>query len=104
MHVLSSKNIKTLLILLVRNAIANLAAKHHLVALCKIVHRILQFRHIRLLINKVKVNHLVGGDLDSNVTFDEVDETTHLDLMVEAPLLFTRVQLLYLLEEQHAGG
>lgn len=74
----SSVDVKAFLIGLVGNTIFDLRAKHHLVAAHKIKHDIFQCGLKSLWVNQVEINEVIGGDLDSFVSFDEVNESTNL--------------------------
>ena len=101
MHVFAPVDIEAFLILLVRDAIPNLASKHHLIAAHVVVHDVLELWHKGLFVNQVEVNILIGGDLNSYVSFDEVNETTLIYCVIEGPLGFIVIVALDLLEEKH---
>jgi hypothetical protein len=57
--------------------------EHHLRALHKVVHTVLKSWHEGLFVDEVKIHFLIGGHLDSDVTFDEVDLASRLRQSVE---------------------
>ena len=65
------------LVSLVGDTVPNFGAEHHLRALHEVVHTVLEGWFACVLINQVKVNLLVRGDLDTNISLDEVDLTSH---------------------------
>lgn len=83
------------------DAISNLGAKHHLWATHKVVHHVLELWVKSLLINHIKVNFFVCGNLDSNVSLNEVNLSAHFwDLVV----LFPEASFFVNLEEENRAG
>ena len=99
MHILSLINIKTALICLVRDAISYSTPKHHLIATHIVVHAIFQLWHVSLLINQIKVDDFIRRNLNSNISFDEVDESFNSDLMINSPASFFGFSISLLLEK-----
>lgn len=101
MRILPLEDFKASLIGLVANAIARLAAKHQLIALNVVVHHVFKDGHQRLLVNKIEVYALVGGDLEPAVSLDEEEESrTILQLVILGPAHLRELVLLLLLEEE----
>ena len=76
MVVLSGIDLNTRLVGLECNTISNSRSEHHLRALHKVVHTILQLWHKCLFIDEIEVNSLISNNLDSNITSNEVDLTS----------------------------
>jgi hypothetical protein len=55
-------------------------------AVHEVVHYILELRHQCLPVNDVEVDLGIGGDLDSNVTFNVINEPAKINLVVKHPL------------------
>ena len=104
MNILSSENIKLILIGLVCYAILDLASKHHLAAVHEVVHYILEIGHKRLFIKEIEVDQVISGYLYSDVAFDEVYETSHFYFVVEHPLCDFMEYVVLLLEKQDFVG
>ena len=85
MHKFSSVDVEAPLVGLIGNSIPDSAPEHHLIAAHIVVHAVFELWHKSLLVDKIEVNQLICGHLDSDVTFDEVNETTDSDLMVLLP-------------------
>ena len=85
MHKFPTVDIKGSLIWLVGDAVPYSFAKHGLVAAHVIVHNVFKIGHECLLIDEIKVNQLIGGNLNSDVTFNVIDEASHLQSMIEFP-------------------
>lgn len=96
MDVFPSVNVERPLVGLVGNTILDFGAKHHLVAAHEVVHDVFERWLEGLWVDEVEVNELVSGNLDPLVSFDEIDETSDLKLVVLFPLLF--VWILFILE------
>lgn len=77
MHKFSSINVKRSLIGFISDSISNLFSKHALVAPNIVGHDVLELRHKGLFVDNVEINQFLGGHLDSNVTLNIVDETSH---------------------------
>ena len=71
---LLSINIKAPLVGFINDSVSHLRAKHHLIASHVVIHHILQHGHERVFINEIKVNELVRGNLDPDVSFDVENE------------------------------
>ena len=99
-------NIKALLIGLVGDAVFDFGAKHHLVAAHEIEHDVLKGRFESLGVDKVEVDQVISGDLDSLISFDEVNESSDFKLIVLFPQLDTWIILVFkdLKEEDLAGA
>ena len=79
------------------DAVSDFAAEHHLITLHKVNHNILKLRHT--IVHLVEEDFIFRDDLDSDVTFDEVDETSHRYLMEEYPRNFVGQLFLSLFEK-----
>jgi hypothetical protein len=99
MHVLSLVNFKAPLILFVGNGIPFHCSYHHLVAKHEIIHHILQLRHKSIWIDHVEVYQSISCNLDSYISFDEIDETSVLHFVVENPRSSVVNQIVDLFEE-----
>ena len=76
MHKFSAVDVKTSLIGLIGDSIPDSAPEHHLIAAHIVVHAVFKLWHKSLLVDKIEVNQLICGHLNSDVTFDKVNETT----------------------------
>lgn len=86
MEILPGVDLKSWLVGLKGNTISYSCTKHHLGALHKVEHAILQLGHERLLVDLIEVDFLIGGNLDSNVASNEVDLTSHVvEFVVKLP-------------------
>jgi hypothetical protein len=74
----SSVDVEALLVRLISDTIFDFRAKHHLIAPHKIKHDVFKFGLEGLWVDQVEIDEVVGGDLDSFVSFDEVNESTNL--------------------------
>lgn len=101
MHKFSAVDVKTSLIGLIGDSIPDSAPKHHLIAAHIVVHAVFKLWHKSLLVDKIEVNQLICGHLDSDVTFDKVNETTDSELMVLLPSFFFGDLISFLFEKQH---
>lgn len=101
MHVLPLVDVKASLVLLVGDGVSLLGANHHLVAHHVVVHHVLQSGLESLWVDQVEIDELVSCDLNPHVTFDEVDEASNVDLVVELPLHYFCKLIPHLLEEQN---
>ena len=86
MHGVSLIHIEACLVGLVGDSVPDLSAEHHLTAAHVVVHDVLKVRHQSLWINEVEVNQLLSCQLDSNVSWHEVDEGSLLNSVVVDPL------------------
>lgn len=85
MFVLSSVDYKGFLIGLVSNTVSNFGAKHHLWAVHVIVHDILKGWLESFLVNKIKIDLVITSNLDSNISFNIINEASWVDLLVQFP-------------------
>jgi len=100
MPILSSVNCKALLIGLVCNAVSDFWTKHHLIACHEIEHNIFQNWHECIGANKVEVDFIIGGNLDSHITLYIVYETSYFKHLILFPFsLFSLLVLLNLKEK-----
>jgi hypothetical protein len=97
-------DVEALLIGLVSDAVPDSAPEHHLAALHVIVHDVLQFWNQGLFVDEVKVDQIVGRNLNSNVALDVVKEASRLYCMVANPLGPLEHQIVLLLEKQDFAG
>ena len=83
-------------VLLVSYAIFYHAAEEHSCAADVVIHRILQLRHQRLLIEYIEIYLLISSNLNSNIAALVAQRPTNLNRMVVRPYLLFRkcVQLL----------
>ena len=75
-HVFSCEEVESFLAHLVSNRETLCGTDHHGVAICVVIHDILQHRHQRLRIHPIKVNKLYSRHLYPLVTFDEINVAT----------------------------
>lgn len=99
MHELSSVDSKGFLVSLVGNTISDSGTEHHLVAAHEVEHDVLEGWLESLWVNQIEVHLIIGGDLDPFVSFDEVDEASHVDLVVLLPLLGHILVLVFFLDD-----
>ena len=92
-------DLKIFLVCLICDAISDLGSKHHLVAVHEVVHDIFESWYKCDGVDKVEVNFFVGGNLDSLISFDEVDESAVLKRMIIRPLLAPKIFDIDLFEE-----
>ena len=59
------------------DAVSYQRAEHHLWTIHEIVHNIFKLWHKSHFIDQIKVNFLICGNLKSDITFDEVNVTSH---------------------------
>jgi hypothetical protein len=57
-----------------------------------------------IFVNKIKENFIVGGDLDSHITLDVINETSCFNPMVQFPFLLKSVFISYSFEEENFTG
>ena len=89
MRKLPGINIKALLIGLISNAIPHFTTKHHLITPHEIKHHIIKLGHECFLVNEVEVDHVICGNLDPNISLDEVDVASGIDGLVVGPFSVT---------------
>jgi len=93
--------VKCLLIGLVGDAVLDARTEHHLVATHEVKHDILERGLKRLLVDQVKVDVIVRGNLDSNIALDVKDEASDVKHVIFSPFLVVRIILFgHDLEEQ----
>ena len=99
MHELSSIDGEGLLIGFVSDTISDPGTKHHLVASHEIEHDVLESWLESLWVNQIEVYLVISGHLDPFVTFDEVDEASHVNLVVLFPFLGDILVLVLLFDD-----
>jgi len=110
MLVLSSINIKAALIRLESYTISHFWAKHHLAAVHEVEHYVFQFGLKRFFINEIEINLIIRGNLDSNISFDVVDKTSNVNVVVLNPFLhnsfffFKNFLVYFLFKKQNFTG
>ena len=82
----STVDIKAALVGFESDAVFYFAAKHHLRAVHEIEHHVLQYWLQGFSVYHVKVDALICGNLDPDVTFDVVDEPSLVQCMVNFPV------------------
>jgi len=82
---LSSVNSESFLVGLVSDTVFHFGSEHHLVASHKVEHDVFQSRLERLWINQIEIDLVVSCHLDTFVSFDEVNETSDIKLVVLLP-------------------
>lgn len=92
---------KTLSVCFVGNAISNSASKDQTTALHMVIHNILKFWSELSIINKVKEDLIVSGNVDSDVSFDKVKQSFVLKLPVLFPVILLCFVIPNSLEEQN---
>jgi len=103
MHVLSSVDIERPLIGFVRNSVSHFRPEHHLVASHVVIHHVLQGWHESFFVYQIKVNNIIGCNLDSDVAFDVVDKSSDLDSVKELPAFDACHLIHYLFKEVNAS-
>ena len=99
MHEFSSVDSKGFLVSLVGYTISDSGTKHHLVTSHEVEHDILEGWLECLWVNQIEVNLIISSNLDPFVSFDEVDEASHVDLVVLFPLLGHILVLVFFLDD-----
>ena len=100
-----SVHIKGLLVGLVRDAVLDSRAEHHLVAAHEVEHHVFELGLESLQIDQVEVDVVVRRDLDSNVTLDVKDEASDVEGVILHPFLVLWIVFVrHDLEEQHCAG
>jgi hypothetical protein len=84
-HVLSLIDIKASFVCLVGDTVSDSFSKHALSALHVVVHDIFQIWFKCFFINQVEVDKIFSGDLDSNISFNKVDESFDVYLIILHP-------------------
>ena len=92
--------IETFLVRFEGYAVFYSAAKHHLGAVHEVEHGVFQSGFQSGLVNFIKEDFGVSGDLNTSVTFDVVDETSLVNGVVTHPITITRKLVKYELEKQ----
>lgn len=100
MRELSGANTKVFLIGLERDTIFDCRAKHHLGALHKVVHAVLEAGHVILRVDEVEENLLRSSYLNPFISFNEVNESSFRDSVVKLPADFACDLILHLFEEE----
>ena len=95
--------IESALIGLVCNGILLVRAYHHLAALRLVKHDIIELGHQCLGVNQVEVDQFFIRYLNPLVPLNEVDETAHLDLVIDLPSRLFRVVVPFLAHEEDLG-
>ena len=98
MEILSGVNEEAGLIGFVSDTIFNFGSKHHLGALHEIIHHVLKLWLQCLLVNYVKEYFFIGGNLNTNVSTNKEDLTSH---VFELVVLLPDSSFLMLLEEKN---
>ena len=86
MPVLSPENVKAPLVCLVGDRVLNFGAKHHLVATHEIKHHVLHDRLQGIFVDEIKEDFRICSNLNTDVSFDVVNETSAIDHLVHLPL------------------
>lgn len=79
MHVFSSVDIERPLIGFVGDPVSHFRPKHHLIASHVVIQHVLQGWHESFFVDQIKVNNIIRCNLDSDVSFDVVDKSSHLN-------------------------
>jgi len=90
MLVLSCVDVEVLLSCFVGDAVLNCAAKHHLIALHEVIHRVLKGWLESFWIDQIKIDFIICGNLYSLVSFDKVDKSSNFNCVVVNPLTSAR--------------
>jgi hypothetical protein len=85
MQILSLVDVEALLVGLVGYGVLLVRSNHHHVAVHVVEHHILQGGDQGLGVHQVEKDQLVVYHLDAHVSFDEENEATHLDLVIDDP-------------------
>lgn len=84
---LSCIYIEASLIVFVCNAEFDFWSEHHLTAIHKIEHDVFEDGHQGFLVDEVKINFLIGSDLNTLIAFDEVNKTPDIKSVILDPKL-----------------
>ena len=103
MLVFSCVNIETSGVSLIRDTVSYLAAKDQTTALHVVVHHVFKNWSVFCVVDQVEEDLLISGDVDSNVTFDEVKKTLMLKLEILGPVPFLSFLIIYSLEEKNVS-
>lgn len=104
MQVSPSINLEGPLVCLITDTVFHFWSKHHVITAHVVEHDIFQSWFQGIFVNKIKENFFVGGDLDSHVTLDVINETSCFDPMVQFPFLLKSVFISYSLEKENFTG
>ena len=86
MHVFPSINVKWSLVWFVSDAISYSSTEHHLVAAHVIIHDIFKIWHESNLVDEIEIDEGVRCDLNSNISFDIINESPDTYCMIKFPL------------------
>jgi hypothetical protein len=98
---LSPVDIKRLLVGLVSDAVLHSFAEHHLRAVHEVKHHIFKRWLKSCLVNFVKVDGCISGDLNPRVAFDVEDESSLVDRVVPLPLTIASEFVKHQFEEKN---
>lgn len=98
---MSAVHIERFLVRLVSDAVANHAAEHHLSAIHEVEHYVLKYWLKSILVNQVEVDFVIGCDLDTLVSFNEVEEASELKSAELSPPFLSGEFIYRFLEEQN---
>ena len=84
--VFPSIDVEPLLVDFVGDSVPDLAAEHHCAAPHVVIHYVFESWFISIFINGIEEDLLVGGDLNSHISFDVIDKPTGMDCVVLLPL------------------
>ena len=75
-----------------------------MVAAHEIEHHVVEFGNEGFLVYHEKVNFVVGSDLDSNVSFDKIDEASDFESVEMCPFFLEGFFILYDFKEKYSGA
>lgn len=105
MIILSSVNHKSRLVLSISHAKSFQWTKHHLCSLHEVVHNIFKLWHQCFLINDIEVNLIFTHNLNTDITFDEVNLTACVvKFIILMPVRLVAFFIEYFLEEENRTG
>lgn len=103
--ILSSVNVETSLINFVSDTIFHFGTKHHLVTSHEVKHNILKCWLERLRINQVKVNFVIGCNLNSFISFNKENKSSSIKHIILFPFFDILVFFIdNLFEKQNLTG
>ena len=98
--VLSCVNIKTFSVCLISNTVSHFASKDQATALHVVIHDVLKNRCEFFVVDQIEEYFLIGGDVYSDITLDEVKQTFMLEFEILGPVPHFGFLVIDSLEEQ----
>jgi hypothetical protein len=99
MPVFSSINVKSSFISLISNTVSYLGAVHHITALHEVEHDVFKSGYKCLLVYQIEINFIISNNLDSYISFDVVNKSSCLNLIITFPVSFIGIFVKFHFEE-----